>query len=74
LGKGGQESDIVDGNNIDQSFEQLYAAGWCVGDTAFVTEAGALVWFVSGRTGENIIRAEGPTQAAIWRVPQPRVG
>jgi hypothetical protein len=33
-----------------------------------VTEAGALVWLVAGTNGENVIRAEGPTQAAAWRI------
>ena len=45
----------------------LHAAGWSVGDTAFVTEADVLVWLVSGRNGENVIGAEGPTQTAAWR-------
>jgi hypothetical protein len=29
--------------------------GQLIGATAFVTEAGTLVWLVSGRNGENII-------------------
>jgi hypothetical protein len=41
--------------------------GQLIGDIAFVTAAGVLVWLVSGRNGENVIRAEGPTQAAAWR-------
>jgi hypothetical protein len=42
--------------------------GQLIGDAAFVTAAGALVWLVSGRSGENVIKAEGPTRAAAWRV------
>jgi hypothetical protein len=61
-------NDIMDDHNVvDQALKLLHAADWCVGDTAFATEAGALVWLVSGRNGENVIRAEGSTQAAAWR-------
>jgi hypothetical protein len=49
------------------AWNKLHAAGWSVGDTAFVTEAGTLIWLVSGVDGEDVIRAEGPTQAAAWR-------
>jgi hypothetical protein len=52
-----------DHDDVDQALKQLHAAGWSIGDTAFVTEAGTLVWLVSGRNGEKVIRAEGPTQA-----------
>jgi hypothetical protein len=65
---------VDDHDDVDQALKLLHAAGWSVGDTAFVTEAGALVWLVSGCNGENVIRAERLTQAATWRVPQPRVG
>jgi hypothetical protein len=41
--------------------------GQLIGDAAVVTEAGVLVWLVSGRNGENVIKAEGPTQVATWR-------
>jgi hypothetical protein len=57
-----------DHDAVDQALKLLHGSGWCVGDTAFVTEAGSLVWLVSGRNGENVIRAEGPTQAAAWRM------
>ena len=49
----------MDDNDVDQALKLLHAAGWNVGDTAFLTEAGALVWLVSGVNGENVIRAEG---------------
>jgi hypothetical protein len=54
-------------DDVDQALKLLHAAGWSVGDTAFVTEAGTLVWLVSGRNGENVIRAEGPTQGTTLR-------
>jgi hypothetical protein len=64
----GHEDEAVDNHDdVDQAMKLLHAAGWCIRDTAFVTEAGALVWLVSGRNGENVIRAEEPTQAAAWR-------
>ena len=56
-----------DHDDVDQALKLLDAAGWSVGDTAFVTEAGAQVWLVSDRNGENVIRAEGAAQAAAWR-------
>jgi hypothetical protein len=52
---------------VDQALKLLHGSGWSVGDTAFVTVAGTLVWLVSGRNGENVIRAEVPTQATAWR-------
>jgi hypothetical protein len=55
------------GNDVDQALKLLHAAGWSVGDTAFVTGASTVGWLVSDRNGENVIRAEGPTQAAAWR-------
>ena len=54
-----------DHNVVDQALKLLHASGWSVGDTAFVTEAGTLVWLVSGVNGENLV--EGPTLAAAWR-------
>jgi hypothetical protein len=67
LGASIEDEAVDDHNDIDQDPKQLHAAGWCVGDTAFVTEASTLIWLVSGRNGENVIRAEGLTQAAAWR-------
>jgi hypothetical protein len=79
-----------DHDAVDQALKLLLAADWSVGDTACVTEAGLLAWLVTGRNGENVIRAKGPTQAAAWlmacdqarevgmlpgwRIPQPGVG
>ena len=56
-----------DHDDVDQALKLIHAAGWSVGDTAFLTEVGVLVWLVSGRNGENVIRAEEPAQAAAWR-------
>jgi hypothetical protein len=59
---------VDDRNDVDQALKRRHAAGWCVGDTAFVTEAGVLVWLVSEVNGETVIRAEGPTQVGPgWR-------
>jgi hypothetical protein len=51
--------------DIDQTLDRLHAAGWSVGDTAFVTEAGTLSWLVYGTNGENVVRVEGETRAAL---------
>jgi hypothetical protein len=57
------EDNIIDiHETVDQALVQLHASGWSVGDTAFVTEAGTLVWLVPGRNGEDIVRAEGQTR------------
>ena len=37
----------------------LHAAGWSVGDVAFVGPSG-LVWIASGVNGEKLIRGGGP--------------
>ena len=55
-----------DHDDVDHCPKLLHAAGWCIRDTAFVTEASTLVWLVSDRNGENVIKAEGPTQVAAW--------
>jgi hypothetical protein len=46
----------------------LKRAGWSIGDAAFVGASGERVWVVSGRNGENLIRAEGATQDEAWRL------
>jgi hypothetical protein len=65
-GPWGGDRRVDDGSHVDQPLKLLHAAGWCVGDTAFVTAAGTLIWLVSGCNGENVIRTEGLTQAAAW--------
>jgi hypothetical protein len=45
----------------------LRRAGWSLGDTAFHTVGGRLVWVVSGTNSENRIRAEGATSVEAWR-------
>ena len=52
---------------VDESLDRLRRAGWSVGDTAFGPEH-ALVWYVSGSNGENLIDAHGGSRAeAYWR-------
>jgi hypothetical protein len=45
----------------DDSFARLHAAGWSIGDVGTVAN-----WLVTGTNGENVIRAEGQTQAEAW--------
>jgi hypothetical protein len=42
-GPWGGDRRVDDGSHVDQPLKLLHAAGWCVGDTAFVTEAGTLI-------------------------------
>jgi hypothetical protein len=49
----------------DESFGRLKRAGWSVGETAVLGAAGRR-WLVSGVNGENVIQAEGDTQAEAW--------
>jgi hypothetical protein len=44
--------------SVDESFARLHRAGWSIGETG-----GATVWVVIGTNGENMIFAEGKTQA-----------
>jgi hypothetical protein len=46
--------------------DRLHRAGWSLGDTAFHAVGGGLVWVVSGRNGENQLRAEGAISAEAW--------
>jgi hypothetical protein len=45
----------------DESLARLHRAGWSAGEAAFGSR-----WLVTGRNGENVIRAEAPTQAEAW--------
>jgi hypothetical protein len=47
--------------SVDESFARLHRAGWSIGETG-----GAAVWVVYGNNGENVIHAEGRTQAEAW--------
>jgi hypothetical protein len=49
----------------DECFARLHRAGWSVGETSFFGSCGE-VWLVSGSNGENLLRAEGLTQADAW--------
>ncbi len=46
----------------DESFAQLHAAGWSMGDVRILTPSGPR-WLVTGTKGENALRAEGVSQA-----------
>lgn len=46
--------------------DRLRRAGWTLGVTAFHATGGGLAWAVSGRNGENLMRAEGATQGEAW--------
>jgi hypothetical protein len=48
-------------SSVDESSERLRGAGWSVGETA-----GSAVWIITGTNGENVIQAEGRTQAGAW--------
>ena len=47
--------------SVDESAARLHGAGWSIGETG-----GAGVWLVSGTNGENVIHAEGRSQAEAW--------
>jgi hypothetical protein len=47
--------------SVDESFARLHHAGWSIGETG-----GAGVWLVIGSNGENVIKAEGKSQAEAW--------
>jgi hypothetical protein len=53
--------------DVAEAIIALNRAGWSIGDAAFVGASGERVWIVSGRNGENLIRAEGATEAEPWR-------
>jgi hypothetical protein len=42
---------------IEEMLLDLHRSGWSIGSTAFATPATGLVWVVSGRNGENVIRS-----------------
>jgi hypothetical protein len=47
--------------SVDESFDRLHRAGWSIGEIA-----GVSCWVVSGQNGENVIVAEGQSQAEAW--------
>jgi hypothetical protein len=52
---------------LANALAQLHAAGWSIGETAFVDlERGGIVHVIIGTNGENQIRAEGETAAEAW--------
>jgi hypothetical protein len=46
---------------VDESRDRLHAAGWSVGEIATTT-----LWVVTGSNGENLLHAEGFSQAEAW--------
>jgi hypothetical protein len=54
-------------NSADDCFEALHRAGWSLGEVALKLPDGRHVWYVNGTRGENVIRAQHPTQADAWR-------
>ena len=52
---------------IAEALHRLHRAGWSIGSTAFASASGDLVWAVDGWNGENVIRADGATEAEAWR-------
>ncbi len=55
----------LDHDATAEAIGELHRAGWSVGSAAFTGSAGP-VWVVSGTNGENMLRAEGATQAEAW--------
>ena len=53
-------------SSFGDALGQLHRAGWSIGSTAFAGEGRGLVWLVTGLNGENVIRAEGATEAEAW--------
>jgi hypothetical protein len=54
-----------DARSVAHALDRLKRAGWSIGD-AEVDGPGARCWMVSGVNGENLIRAEGRTEAEAW--------
>jgi hypothetical protein len=52
-------------SQVDECFARLHRAGWSVGEASFRGPAGER-WQVSGSNGENLLRADGATQAEAW--------
>jgi hypothetical protein len=46
---------------VDDCRNRLHRAGWSVGEVASGTR-----WLINGANGENVLRAEGKTQAEAW--------
>jgi hypothetical protein len=57
----------------DETFAQLHAAGWSIGDASVLTPEGPR-WRVTGANGENVIDATGETRAEAWRGAPSRRG
>jgi hypothetical protein len=53
--------DITTYPSVDESFARLHRAGWSIGEIGSASS-----WLVSGTNGENVIHAEGQSQAEAW--------
>ena len=51
---------------VDEWAAHLDAAGWSVGESCFMTDAGVM-WQVDGTNGEIRLLARAPTQTGAWR-------
>lgn len=56
-----------DHDEVAEAVVALKRAGWSIGDAALAGLDGRRTWIVSGSNGENLIRAEGATEAEAWR-------
>ena len=48
--------------------DAIRRAGWPLGHITIERPGGSSSWLVIGHDGENLIRAEAPTQAEAWRL------
>jgi hypothetical protein len=51
---------------VEDLLASLHRSGWTIGDCAAFNTRGEIVWIVSCRNGENLIRTEGPTARWAW--------
>jgi hypothetical protein len=50
----------------EESLARLRRSGWSLGETAFFTEVGGVVYQVDGSNGENKILVRGATAREAW--------
>ncbi len=55
-------------SELDRIVRRLHLAGWSCGGVVVRAADGSPAWLVTGTNGENLIRAEGATQAEVWRL------
>ena len=59
-------ASMTDTDELAEAINRLHRSGWSIGDAAFAGQGG-MIWVVTGRNGENLLRAEGPTEVSAWR-------